>query len=167
PVDQKQEDRLILAIAMFGSMAMLNGILPFWVRGAAVVVMERFDAAQFVDIVRKEQCNFAHLLPPTVLALAKLPTFGPGQLDPVRVAYLLSNDESMFNLCQNKLAIPSIMLGYGLTESTTVAVRNRWDDPPEIRSTFQGKALPGVEIRIVDEHGKDCPPQQPGEILLR
>jgi fatty-acyl-CoA synthase len=61
-----------------------------------------------------------------------------------------------------------MMTGYGLTESTTVLTRNRWDDPLEARIDNQGKPLPDVEIRIVDQQtNEDVPVGESGEIWAR
>jgi acyl-CoA synthetase (AMP-forming)/AMP-acid ligase II len=55
---------------------------------------------------------------------------------------------------------------YGSTEhpSTTGC---QFDDPAEIRHRSDGRALEGVELRLVDEDGADVPPGSPGEILSR
>lgn len=161
-VDQTEEDRLLLAIPLFGSMAMMNGVLLLWARGGAIVVTERFDAAEFVALAQRERCTVAHLLPPMVLAIGRLPGFDAKALSSIRVAYVLSNDLAMLSFVADRLRIPGIMTGYGLTESTTVATRNRWDDPQHVRFTTQGYALPGVELRVVQPGTEN--PQPPGEV---
>lgn len=166
-VDQTERDWLMLAIPLFGSMAMMNGVLPFWVRGGAVVVTERFDAAEFLALVQQERCSVAHLLPPMIFAIASLPGFDKRMLAGVRIAYVLSNDVEILSLVADRFGIPGVMTGYGLTESTTVAVRNRWDDPRETRFTTMGFALPGVELKIVDPAGATLPPGEVGEIWIR
>jgi acyl-CoA synthetase len=60
----------------------------------------------------------------------------------------------------------SITRSYGSTEhpSTTGASH---EEPRVKRNTTDGRALPGVEIRLVDENGHDVAPGQPGEIWSR
>ncbi|NVJ98261.1 MAG: long-chain fatty acid--CoA ligase [Alphaproteobacteria bacterium] len=55
--------------------------------------------------------------------------------------------------------------GYGLTEGTCVVSSMPLDQPPR-RGTC-GKPIPGTEIRIVDEDGKDMPAGEPGELWVR
>lgn len=167
--DQTENDRLLLAIPLFGSLAMMNGVLPFWTRGGAIVVMERFTPQAFIDLAAQERCTMTHLLPPMIVALEALPRAEVrSKLATMRTANVVSLDHSIFRLVTDALGIPGAIIGYGLTESTTVAVRNRWDDPAEARMTSQGHPLPGIELRIVDPESRAvCDPGTPGEIQLR
>jgi acyl-CoA synthetase (AMP-forming)/AMP-acid ligase II len=60
----------------------------------------------------------------------------------------------------------AIIRAYGSTEhpSTTGC---GYDDPADRRHRTDGRALPGVELRLVDDEGKDVPAGTPGEILSR
>jgi acyl-CoA synthetase (AMP-forming)/AMP-acid ligase II len=60
----------------------------------------------------------------------------------------------------------SIIRAYGSTEhpSTTGC---QYDDPADRRHRTDGRALAGVELRLVDEEGADVAPGTPGEILSR
>lgn len=167
-VDATERDRLMMAIPLFGSMAMMNGVLPFWVRGAALVLADRFQAQNFVELVRREGCTMVHLLPPMVLEISRLPNFNASDLASLRVGFVLSNDREILSLVADRLGIPGVMTGYGLTESTTVATRNRWDDPREARFETQGYPLPDVELIVADpETGQPRPTGEIGEIRIR
>ncbi len=54
---------------------------------------------------------------------------------------------------------------FGLTE----AFRSTYLDPALIdtRPTSIGKAIPGTEVLVLDEHGKQCPPNVQGELVQR
>src|ERR1043166_3434784 len=58
-----------------------------------------------------------------------------------------------------------IVLMYGLTE----AFRSSWLPPDQLaaRPTSIGKAIPEVELYVLDEHGRDCPPGVPGQLVHR
>jgi acyl-CoA synthetase (AMP-forming)/AMP-acid ligase II len=60
----------------------------------------------------------------------------------------------------------AIIRAYGSTEhpSTTGC---RFEDPADRRHRTDGRALPGVELRLVDDDGDDVPAGMPGEILSR
>lgn len=168
PVDMSAKDRFYLAIPMFGSMASMNGVYPVWIRGGGVVLADRFDAEQAMRDWQDERCSVTHLLPPMITALLEHPKRKDYDLSSMRIAMVLSNDQDVLLKVARDLAIPGMMTGYGLTESTTVLTRNRWDDPLEARIDNQGKPLPDVEIRIVDpQTGWDMPIEESGEIWAR
>jgi acyl-CoA synthetase (AMP-forming)/AMP-acid ligase II len=168
PVDLTEKDCFYLAIPMFGSMASMNGVYPFWIRGACVVLADRFDAEQAMADWQRYRCTTTHLLPPMITALIEHPRRGDYNLSSMRVGLVLSNDADMLRKVPEKLAIPGMLTGYGLTETTTVLTRNRWDDPLELRIATQGKPLPDVEIKIVDpQTGQSLPAGQSGEIWAR
>jgi len=54
---------------------------------------------------------------------------------------------------------------YGLTE----AFRSSWLPPDQvtIRPTSIGKAIPEVELYVLDDQGQDCPPGVPGQLVHR
>ncbi len=58
-----------------------------------------------------------------------------------------------------------IYLMYGLTE----AFRSTYLDPSEVdgRPDSIGKAIPNVEILVVNEQGQECGPDEPGELVHR
>jgi acyl-coenzyme A synthetase/AMP-(fatty) acid ligase len=54
---------------------------------------------------------------------------------------------------------------YGLTE----AFRSSWLPPDQVtvRPNSIGKAIPGVDLYVLDEMGQDCPPGVPGQLVHR
>jgi acyl-CoA synthetase (AMP-forming)/AMP-acid ligase II len=60
-----------------------------------------------------------------------------------------------------------VVTGYGLTESTGIATMSRPEDPPDVVARTVGRALPSVEVRIVDGEGQELPRGTPGEIVVK
>ncbi|MDE0614407.1 MAG: AMP-binding protein [bacterium] len=59
-----------------------------------------------------------------------------------------------------------IIRAYGSTEHPSVTGM-QFDDPAELRHNTDGRPQPGVEMRIVDEDGRNLPAGTPGEIVTR
>jgi HIP---CoA ligase len=66
-----------------------------------------------------------------------------------------------------ELGFETIVTGYGLTEATGIATMCRHDDDPETISGTSGRAIPDVEVRIVDDEGAEVPRGEPGEVVIR
>ncbi len=59
-----------------------------------------------------------------------------------------------------------IIRSYGSTEHPSTT-GSQFDDPADRRHATDGRAMPGVELRLVDEAGAEVPAGSPGEILSR
>jgi acyl-CoA synthetase (AMP-forming)/AMP-acid ligase II len=68
---------------------------------------------------------------------------------------------------RSELSFSTVLTAYGLTESTGVVTMCREGDPPDVISHTSGRAIPEIEVRLVDETGAEAPRGQPGEILVR
>ena len=66
---------------------------------------------------------------------------------------------------QKALPHTKIFLMYGLTE----AFRSTYLPPDQVdaRPESMGKAIPNAEILVINEHGEECKPDEPGELVHR
>lgn len=158
---------LYLTVPLFGVLGCINGVLMSWGNGSRIVLRERFDPEDVINTVRDEQCTLANLLPTMVDRIAEHPSYDPKAFDSLRGGVLLSSRREHFERAIEVLDAPGFTSGYGLTESTGLVTRCRWDDPPEMRLNHQGTPLADCPIRIVDvETGEDLPAGEEGEIMI-
>jgi acyl-CoA synthetase (AMP-forming)/AMP-acid ligase II len=68
---------------------------------------------------------------------------------------------------RKELTFETIITGYGLTESCGIATMCRYDDDPETIATTSGRAIPGVEVHVVDDRGHEVTRGEPGEVVVR
>jgi len=168
PLDLTADDCLYLSIPLFGSMATMNGVTQFWVRGGRVVIGEHFDARECLRTIAAERCTVIHLLPPMIHQICALEDLDAYDRSSLRIAFVLSAEEEILALVADRIGVPGVMTGYGMTETTTVVTRNRWDDPREVRFTTQGRPMPDLAVEVVDPaSGKPLPVGEIGEIWVR
>ncbi len=135
-------------------------------KGHTIVLRKQFSASEFWEVVDQFKVNFWSAVPAVYQILLT---------DPTRQKYDLSSLE--FGICgaaplteetmtsfQDTFNIP-IVEGYGLTEGTCVSTINPRDGVRKIGSI--GIALPGQEIKILDENGNEQPVSKPGEICIK
>ena len=65
------------------------------------------------------------------------------------------------------LGIETVLTAYGLTEATGTVTMCRRGDSAEVIAGTSGRAIPDVEVRIVDGDGAELPRGEAGEIVVR
>jgi fatty-acyl-CoA synthase len=160
-------DCLYLCVPLFGVLGSLNGILTFWSHGSRIVLEERFDVDSCLTILVEERCTAIHLLPAMIDALIAHPRFADANLGSLRTGVVLSSDPVVLRRAAQELGVHGIVTGFGLTETTGLVTRCRWDQPLENRLASQGQPLPDCYIRVVDpDTGLDLPHGNEGEIWV-
>ncbi|MEV0200210.1 AMP-binding protein [Nonomuraea sp. NPDC050691] len=73
---------------------------------------------------------------------------------------------SLITRLVEQVGVERVINAYGLMEGTVVSM-TRAGDPVEVVAATTGRTVPGIEVRIVDDAGKDVPAGERGEILQR
>lgn len=146
-------------------------------RGRPVVLMPRFEPAAFVDTVARHRVTSASLAATMLHALLEYLDEHPhrvGELATLRlVAYGAAPMPTPLLLRAHAVFGVDFTQGYGMTELAGNAVfldvdahrRGLAGDRGLLRAA--GRPGPGVQIRLVDDHGRAVAPGTPGEILVR
>jgi acyl-CoA synthetase (AMP-forming)/AMP-acid ligase II len=138
-------------------------------KGATVVVLPRFDLAQFIDVLEKHRITRAYVAPPVVLAMAKHPAFEGRDFS--ALTFVLSAaaplDAELAEVAARRLDV-EIGQAYGMTELSPgthlVPDGTARTAPPGT----VGKLFPSTEARLVSvETGEDVGPGEEGEIWIR
>ena len=164
----KTGDRYLVSLPMFHAGGINAGILTSLIQGIAIVPLAVFDTVETMKIVERERITVMNG-PPTVIYSI---------LDhPDRDAYDLSSLKTMatgaavvpvamVERAQTELPFEHFITAYGMTECYGTATMCRRGDSAAIVANTNGRALPGVSLRIVDLDGNELPPGEPGEVLI-
>ncbi len=133
--------------------------------GASVVMIQRFDPVTAVETIVQRKVTIVPGAPPVWVALSLLEGVDASAFSTVRIALTgaarMPGDAA--ERMQRKFGI-ELREGYGLTEAAPV-VTSSVGIP--VRRGSVGRALEGVEVRVVDEHFEDVPIGDSGEVLVR
>ena len=66
-----------------------------------------------------------------------------------------------------RLGFETVVTAYGMTETHGLVTICAADDPPDVVANTSGKALPGLEIKLVDDDDNEVELGEPGELLVR
>lgn len=155
-------DRLFSVFPLYHVNARYATILAALISDSDVVMHRRFSASKFWDICRKEQITTFTYMGSMLTILLKQPEHADDADNPVRQIQGAPCPPEIYEEFQNRFNI-KITEAYGSTE-IGLAMVNRAES---FRKGSCGKALPIYEVEIHDEHGNSCPPNTPGEIVVR
>lgn len=161
-------DVALLALPLFHIYA-LNAILGLTVKtGATSVLIDRFDPRETLELVAEHRITALFGVPPMFsawLGLAEGNERIP-DLSSVRVAVsgAAPLPPKVLAAFRERFGI-DIWEGYGLSECAPAVTSNAVGSEPKPGSI--GLPLPGVEVKLVDEHGGEVEDGDPGEIFVR
>ena len=174
----KTDDINLVTTPLFHTAALWPTLGMVYVGGRSVI-RKTFDVKTTLRLFEQENVTFCHPVQAQVIMMLE---------DPDITSYDFSTLRCM-NITLN-LPLPAyrkavrcfgnvIVPGYGLTEAAPMATAltpeeaRRWaevlEKEPDQVPTYgcSGRALPGVQVRAVDEAGDDVAPGQVGELLVK
>ena len=167
------EDDVMLHVApMFHSADLLGS--PFSHTGAAHAYLPDFTPNAFLAAVEKSRATFTMLSPTLIVRLVREGAFADYDTSAFRrLTYGAAPMDAVW-IRRAVEAFPGVELvhSYGLTETSPILTTLGWEQHlaglgggDRLRSV--GRPLVGVELRIVDDAGKDAAPGEAGEIVVR
>ena len=167
-VGLREGDRYLLINPMFHAFGFKAGVLAGLIKGATLLPEPVFDAERVLERVQSERID---VLPgPPTLYQSLLDVVRRGGPKPgVRLAVTgaAPTPVSLIEAMSNELGFERVVNGYGLTEACGVVALTRDSDDPGMVASTSGTPIPGVEVKIVDEHGDDVAPGILGEVQVR
>ncbi len=159
-------DDVVLAVLplfhVYGLNAVLGGVLR---HRARLVLAERFDPRGTLDLIEDEACSVVPVAPPVFAHWLADPSIRE-RLGPVRLVLSGSAplSASVIDRFTDLTGLP-VHQGYGLTEAAPVVTSTLCST--DLQSGSVGAALPGIELRLVDDLGHAPEGEDPGEIQVR
>jgi fatty-acyl-CoA synthase len=164
------KDRLCIPVPFFHCFGCVLGVMACVTHGTAMVPVEIFDPLTVLRTIEKERCTAVHGVPTMFIAELEHPDFPKFDLTSLRTGIMAGSNcpiEVMKKVI-SQMHAGEITIAYGQTESSPVITQTRTDDAIELRVATVGRALPDVEVKIIDiETGAELPPGKQGELCTR
>lgn len=161
-------DRYLIVNPFFHAFGYKAGWLACLIAGATALPMPSFDVDEVLRQVARDRVT---VLPgaPTLYTSLLMKDRAGADLSSLRLAVTgaASIPVSLVHRMRDELGFRTVLTAYGLTESTGVATMCRADDDAETIATTSGRAIPGVELKVVDADGATLPAGQAGEVWIR
>ena len=165
-----ERDRLCIPVPFFHCFGCVLAVLACVTHGTTMVPVETFNPEAVLKAIEAEKCTGVHGVPTMFIAELEHPAFRKYDLSTLRTGIMAGSPcpiEVMKRVIRD-MHCSEITIAYGQTESSPVITQTRTDDPIELRVATVGRALPNVEVKIVDiETGVTLPPGKQGELCTR
>ncbi len=163
-------DNLCIPVPFFHCFGCVLGTLSCVVSAAAMSPVVAFKPDDVLETVEKCKCTALHGVPTMFIAeLEEMKKTGyrPTTLRTGIMAGSPCPIEVMKKVV-DQMGASEMTIAYGQTEASPVITQTRTDDSIDIRVSTVGRALPNVEVKIVDpETGDEVPPNVQGELCTR
>ncbi|MBW1710026.1 MAG: long-chain-fatty-acid--CoA ligase [Deltaproteobacteria bacterium] len=180
PADPENEEKNLLTVPMY-HVAGIQGMLAAVYGGRTLVLMRQFEVKEWLEAVQNEGANRAMLVPTMLKQIIDFPAFSDYDLSNLQV--ITYGAAAMpFEVIKKAIDVfpgASFINAFGQTETgSTITILSPEDHVIEGSEKEQkkklrrlsssiGKALPDVEIRIIDENGNPVGPNEVGEIVAQ
>jgi len=164
------EDRLCIPVPFFHCFGCVIGTMAIVSAGGTMVPIQEYNPLEVLKTVEKEKCTALHGVPTMFISELNLPNFDEFDLSTLRTGVMAGSNcpEELMKSVIQKMNMKDITICYGQTESSPVITQTRTDDPFELKVGSVGRALPNVEVKIIDPTtGKEVPPNTQGELCTR
>jgi crotonobetaine/carnitine-CoA ligase len=159
------QDRHLMVLPLFHINALFISVMPILTAGATLIMTDQFNEDLFMSQARMYRATSASLVSANVKLLIEEPVDpqdSDNELKHIMYAFAISDQERSTFEKRFKTRLCDL---WGLTETLGATTLS-----PAFRNNKQnsiGVVRPGNEVRVVDEQGRELPPGQEGELIVK
>ena len=163
-------DRVCLPVPLFHCFGCVLGVMACVNHGSCMVILEEFDPVQVMAAVESERCTGLYGVPTMFIAVLTHKLFNKFDFSSLRTGIMAGSPCPIKTMREvmDLMNMTEVTICYGLTENSPVMTQTLPDDNVQRRTETVGKAMPGIEVKIVDpETKKELPTGTIGEVCCR
>ena len=164
-----ETDRYVCVNPFFHSFGYKAGIVAWLETRCVLLPVGVFDVPEVMRLIAEERGSMLPGAPTLYQTILNHPERDRLDSSSLRLAVTgaAAIPVSLVRRMREDLGFETVVTAYGLTEACGFVSICRPDDDDETIATTSGRAMPGVEVRIVDDDGNEVPRGEPGEIVVR
>lgn len=169
-MDLSTADRMMIQVPMFHCFGMVLAMTACMTHGVTMSPMPTFSPKRSLACINQEQITCFHGVPTMFIAMLEHEDFPSTNFSYMRTGIMAGSPcpVKVMEDVVEKMHMTQISIVYGQTEASPGCTQSRVDDPLDVRVNTVGRALPGIECKIVDpESGEDLPDDTDGEFVAR
>lgn len=163
-----EDDRTIIPVPIYHITGLVALLGLFVYIGGTVYLHKRYDAYRILSAIQEHEITFLHGSP-TVFGLLLELKNKFSKNESIRVLACGSSYMPVETMMKLHQWMPQMTFHriYGMTETSSPATIFPSDAATSIYAKAQGKPIPGMELKIVDDSGKEVPCKEIGNVQLK
>jgi acyl-CoA synthetase (AMP-forming)/AMP-acid ligase II len=161
---REARERIYNPLPLFHVNASILSFFCVLLTGNCQVQTDRFQPSRFWAEVRESRATVVHYLGVVIPMLLNQPAGPQDREHGVRFGFGAGVEPQLHGVFEERFGFPLLEL-WGMTEMVRMLVDNM--QPRQVGTRAFGRAVPGVEVRVVDEADRDQPDGTPGEMVIR
>ena len=157
-------DRIYNPLPLYHANAGVVSLMGAILTGNCQIQPDRFHPQRWWREVAETGATIVHYLGVIAPVLLKLPPGEHERRHKVRFGIGAGIEPELHAAFEKRFGFPMIEL-WGMTEM--VRVLGDTVEPRQVGTRAFGRAMPGVDVRVVDDEDRDVPGEMPGELLVR
>ena len=169
-MDFSTADTILIHVPMFHCFGMVLAMTAAVTHGTTMCPIPAFSPRLALEAINKEKITVCHGVPTMFIAMLGHENFAKTDFSNMRTGIMAGSPcpvKVMRDVIE-KMHMPEITIVFGQTESSPGCTMSSSDDPIEVKVNTVGRALPGIECKIVDpQTGEELPDNVDGEFVAR
>ncbi len=157
-------DRIYNPLPLYHVNAGVLSIMGAVLTGNCQIQTDRFSPQRWWSEVTATRATIVHYLGVIVPLLLNQPPSDADRRHGVRFAIGAGVEPQLHRAFEERFGIPLIEV-WGMTEMVRILLDN--EPSREVGTRSFGRAVPGIEVRVVDDGDADVADGQPGEMVIR
>ncbi|HHV58923.1 MAG TPA: AMP-binding protein [Clostridiaceae bacterium] len=169
-MDLSTADRMLIQVPMFHCFGMVLSMTACMTHGATMCPIPYFSPKISLECISREKITCVNGVPTMFIAMMEHEDFAKTDFSHMRTG-IMAGSPCPVKVMQDvvgKMNMKEITIVFGQTEASPGCTMSRVDDSIDIRVNTVGRALTGVECKIVHPvTGEDLPDNVDGEFVAR
>ncbi|HZT48650.1 MAG TPA: AMP-binding protein [Hyphomicrobiaceae bacterium] len=158
------EERIYNPLPLYHANAAVVSLMGAIWKGNCQVQPDRFSPQQWWIEIAESRATVVHYLGVIAPLLLAQPKSDVERRHQVRFGIGAGIEPQLHGAFEQRFGFPMVEV-WGMTEMVRVLADNV--EPRQVGTRAFGRAVPGIDVRIVDERDRDVPDGTPGEMLVR
>jgi long-chain acyl-CoA synthetase len=166
-IDYSVDDRVTGVLPMYHVFGLANSLITAVTAGACTVLVPHYSPHNLLRAIAEEKATILTAVPSMYMHLLAVARRGRTEV-PQSLRYCVSGGAALPRAVSREfgeLFGATILEGYGLSETTSSVCANGQNGV--FKEGSIGPPARGVEMRVIDEAGRELPPGEVGEIAIR